>query len=82
MGYHGGGLEKEKSKPLIIDKKKRTMKKNYQTPATQEVELLTNASLMNIVEGSTTGAGTDEGSAGDEDPEVAGKSRGEWGNLW
>ena len=58
------------------------MRKNYQTPATQEVELLTNASLMNIVEGSTTGAGTGEGSAGDEDPEVAGKSRGEWGNLW
>ena len=58
------------------------MKKNYQTPSTQEVELLTNASLMNIVEGSTTGAGTGEGSAGDEDPEVAGKSRGECGNLW
>ena len=58
------------------------MKKNYQTPSTEEVQLLTNASLMNIVEGSTTGAGTGEGSAGDEDPEVAGKSRGEWGDLW
>ena len=58
------------------------MKKNYSTPTTEEVQLLTNASLMNIVEGSTTGAGTGSGSAGDEDPEVAGKSRGEWGNLW
>jgi hypothetical protein len=58
------------------------MKKTYRTPVTHEVELLTNVSLMNIVEGSTTGAGTGEGSAGDEDPEVAGKSRGEWGNLW
>ena len=44
--------------------------------------MLTNASLMNILEGSTTGAGTGSGSASDEDPAVAGKSRGEWGNLW
>ena len=57
------------------------MKKNYQTPSTQEVELLTNASLMSILEGSTTGAGTGEGSADDSDPELAGKGR-QWGNLW
>lgn len=58
------------------------MKKKYQAPETLEVELLTEASLMNIVVGSSTGAGTGSGSAGDEDPEVAGKRRGEWGNLW
>lgn len=58
------------------------MKKKYQAPETLEVELLTKASLMNIVVGSTTSAGTGSGSAGDEDPEVAGKHRGEWGNLW
>lgn len=58
------------------------MKKKYQAPETLEVELLTKASLMNIVVGSTTNAGTGSGSAGDEDPEVAGKHRGEWGNLW
>ncbi|MBO7193210.1 MAG: hypothetical protein J6V47_02880 [Bacteroidaceae bacterium] len=56
--------------------------KKYLAPETLEVELLTKASLMNIVVGSTTGAGTGSGSAGDEDPEVAGKHRGEWGNLW
>ena len=58
------------------------MKKNYQTPEIQNVELLTNASLMNIVEGSTTGAGTGYGQVGNETPEIAGKGRGEWGNLW
>ena len=58
------------------------MKKNYCTPVTQEVELLTNASFMNVVPSSTTNAGTGNGTAGDSDPEVAGKSRGEWGNVW
>ena len=58
------------------------MKKNYQTPATEEVQLLTNASLMNILEGSTTGSGTGDGIADPDDEEGAGKSRGEWGNLW
>ena len=59
------------------------MKKNYQTPATEEVQLLTNASLMQMLEASAiTGPGTGSGSAGDEDPECAGKGRGQWGNLW
>ncbi|MBR5477006.1 MAG: hypothetical protein IKV19_00995 [Bacteroidaceae bacterium] len=58
------------------------MKKNYKAPVSIEVQLLTNAALMNIVESSTTGAGTGSGSAGDEDPEVVGRSRGEWGNFW
>ena len=58
------------------------MKKIYKTPAADEVQLLTNAKLMNILEGSTTGAGTGSGSSGDEDPEIVGSHRGEWGNLW
>lgn len=58
------------------------MKKIYQTPATQEVGLLTNASLMNIVDGSTTNAGTGDGFANPDDEEGVGRSRGEWGNLW
>lgn len=58
------------------------MKKIYQTPVTQAVKLLTNASLMNFIEGSTTNAGTSNGEATDKDPECAGVGRGEWGNVW
>ncbi len=58
------------------------MKKNYKTPMTQEVELLTNASLMNILEGSTTNAGTGDGYANPDDEEGVARRRGEWGNLW
>ena len=48
------------------------------------VELDTEQSLMNVLVGSTVGAGTGSGWAGDEDPELAPKRqrRGEWGNLW
>ena len=56
------------------------MKKNYSTPTTEEVQLLTNASLMNIVGGSSTEAGT--GGESDSEDEGAGRSRGNWGNLW
>ena len=58
------------------------MKKNYQTPVTHEVEVLTNASLMNILEGSSTNAGTGDGFANPDDEEGAGRSRGQWGDLW
>lgn len=58
------------------------MKKKYKVPFTNEVQLLTNAALMNVVIGSNTGAGTGSGSASDKDPEIVSGSRGEWGNLW
>ena len=56
------------------------MKKNYSTPTTVEVQLLTNASLMNIVGGSSTEAGT--GGESDSEDEGAAANRGNWGNLW
>ena len=59
------------------------MKKNYSTPTTEEVQLLTNASLMQMVEGSNTGVGSDNEEKGDDEIEdLAGRSRGNWGNLW
>ena len=59
------------------------MKKNYSTPTTEEVQLLTNASLMQMVEGSNTGVGSDNDEKGDDEIEyLAGRSRGNWGNLW
>ena len=59
------------------------MKKNYSTPTTEEVQLLTNASLMQIAEGSNTGVGSDNDEKGDDEIEdLAGRSRGNWGNLW
>lgn len=60
------------------------MKKDYITPMIEVVQLDPEQSLMNILAGSTTGAGTGDGSAGDEDPELAPEHqrRGEWGNLW
>ena len=59
------------------------MKKNYSTPTTEEVQLLTNASLMQMVEGSNTGVGSENDEKGDDEMEdLAGRSRGNWGNLW
>ena len=59
------------------------MKKNYSTPTTDEVQLLTNSSLMNIVGGSTTNSGSSNEEKGDDEIEdLAGRSRGNWGNLW
>ena len=59
------------------------MKKNYSTPTTEEVQLLTNSSLMNIIGGSTTNSGSDNEEKGDDEIEdLAGRSRGNWGNLW
>ncbi len=57
------------------------MKKSYLTPESTEINLISEP-IMNIVSGETGSAGTGSGSAGDEDPEVAGKHRGEWGSLW
>ena len=59
------------------------MKKTYLSPETLDVKLVSEP-LMNVVSGETIGgAGTGEGSAGDEDSEeAAGKHRGSWGNLW
>ena len=57
------------------------MKKNYSPPTTEEVQLLTNASLMNFVPGSKTEEGTGGGSSDSED-EGAAANRGNWGNLW
>ena len=56
------------------------MKKNYSTPTTEEVQLLTNASLMNFIPASDTQVGTG-GESGSED-EGAAANRGNWGNLW
>ena len=59
------------------------MKKNYSSPATEEVQLLTNSSLMNIIGGSTTNSdSSNEEKSDDEIEELAGRSRGNWGNLW
>lgn len=58
------------------------MKKNYLTPETLDVKLLSEP-LMNVVSGETSGAGTGEGEAGDDDSEEAtGKHRGSWGSVW
>ena len=59
------------------------MKKNYSSPSTEEVQLLTNSSLMNILPSSTTGAGSSDEEKGDgEIEDLAGRNRGEWGNVW
>ena len=45
--------------------------------------MLTNASLMQMVEGSNAGVGSDNDEKGDDEIEdLAGRSRGNWGNLW
>lgn len=58
------------------------MKKNYLNPEAEYVRMVVGP-MMQIIEGSTfEGVGTGSGTSGDEDPEAAGKYRGEWGNLW
>ena len=45
--------------------------------------MLTNSSLMNIVGGSTTNSdSSNEEKSDDEIEDLAGRSRGNWGNLW
>lgn len=57
------------------------MKKKYSPPKSMNVELISEP-LMNVVSGEQTGAGTGEGSAGDETPEITAPNRGDWGSLW
>ena len=57
------------------------MKKSYLTPESTELKLISEP-IMNVISGETGGAGTGSGSAGDEDPEVTSRHRGEWGSLW
>ena len=45
--------------------------------------MLTNASLMQIAEGSNINSGSSNEEKGDDEIEdLAGRSRGNWGNLW
>ena len=58
------------------------MKKNYLEPKVEYVKLIVGP-IMQIVQGSRfDGPGTGSGEAPDESPEIIGKNRGEWGNLW
>lgn len=57
------------------------MKKDYSSPKALNIKLESEP-LMNITSGETDNVGTGSGSATDKDPEVAGKHRGDWGNLW
>lgn len=61
--------------------KKEMMRKKYVSPNSMEIKLMIEP-IMNITSTEQGSAGTGSGSAGDEDPEVAGKHRGNWGNLW
>ena len=55
-------------------------KKNFK-PEVVSVEFVSSP-LMLIVSVETGGVGTGGGTAGDEHPDLAGKNRGEWGNMW
>ena len=57
------------------------MKKNYVMPTVEAVEVEIE-SLMTAVSGETGGAGTGDGTSGNDDPDLAGGRRGSWGNFW
>jgi hypothetical protein len=57
------------------------MRKEYKRPSVVMVQI-DGEPIMNITSTEQGSAGTGTGSAGDEDPEVAGIHRGNWGNLW
>ena len=58
-----------------------TTKQNYTKPEIETIEFASEV-LMNITSGETDGAGTGEGSADDNDPDLTHRRRGTWGNFW
>lgn len=60
-------------------------KKKYVTPCMALIELECSSIIAyssGAVEGETDEVGTGNGSADDSDPDLAGRYRGVWGNLW
>lgn len=59
------------------------MKKEYMVPTIEVVEFASEI-LMNITSGETTstGTGNDDELVGDETPDLVGRRRGSWGDLW
>lgn len=57
------------------------MKKRYLSPESIEIVLLTEP-LMNVTSGEQDGAGVGNGTAGDGNPDLHGRRRGVWGDLW
>ena len=57
------------------------MKKEYTTPTVEVVEIAY-PQLMTAVSGEQSNTGLGDGSADDNDPELAGRRRGVWGNFW
>ena len=56
-------------------------KQDYIKPKAELIELASE-SLMLITSGETDGAGTGDGEADDNDPELTHRRRGTWGNFW
>ena len=59
----------------------KTMKKNYVKPEAMNVEMELSP-VMTSVSGETGNAGVGDGNTGNNTPDLSGKNRGEWGNMW
>lgn len=57
------------------------MKKEYLKPALEVVEYSSEI-LMNVTSGEQGSTGTGDGEVGDDTPDLAGRRRGSWGDLW
>lgn len=57
------------------------MKKEYMVPTIEVVEFASEI-LMNITSGESGQAATGSGTAGNETPDLVGRRRGSWGDLW
>ncbi len=57
------------------------LKQTYMKPDMEAVAFESEV-LMNITSSEQTGAGTGDGSADDNDPELISRRRGMWGNFW
>ena len=57
------------------------MSKKYLKPDVVSVEIKSSP-LMLTVSGETGNAGVGDGNAGNNTPDLSGKNRGEWGNMW
>lgn len=57
------------------------MSKKYLKPEVVSIEIKSSP-LMLTVSGETGNAGVGDGNAGNNTPDLSGKNRGEWGNMW
>ena len=66
---------------VLLSKKLDIMRKEYRTPVADLVQLEVEP-IMTTTSAETGGANVGNKPVGGDTPDLAGESRGQWGNLW